>query len=217
MGFFNEFWLNIHHTWKGVGFSLPDPRVQERCLLQTWDHTPRNEWNQHSFPMQSSICSEVFCNSAYGVWLQQEESDNFALGQVTGTFLETVCSRYAINQPWNYELTPELSGYVAVDVLNMKGMKTKFIIFESTYKAIIFKLWKHILKVLCQVWSVAMYILLLESHNQPFRGTLASYPHFTEEETKAQRGELTCLLPALSGTASLCRGRLKEGILVCIS
>ena len=37
-----------------------------------------------------------------------------------------------------------------------------------------------------------MYILLLESHNQPFRGTLASYPHFTEEETKAQRGELTC-------------------------
>lgn len=73
----------------------------------------------------------------------------------------------------------------------MKGMKTKFIIFESTDRAIIFKLWKHILKVLCQVWSVATYILLLESHNQPFRGTLASYPHLTEE-TKAQRGELTC-------------------------
>ena len=58
----------------------------------------------------------------------------------------------------------------------MKRMKTKFIIFESTYRAIIFKLWKYILKVLYQVWCVATYILLLESHNPPIRGLWHDIP-----------------------------------------
>lgn len=47
---FNEFWLNTHQSQVSVGFSLPNPRVQERCLLQTCDHTLRNGWNRHFVP-----------------------------------------------------------------------------------------------------------------------------------------------------------------------